>query len=125
MAKKLFIGDLAEQSVASVYQHLLNEYGASKSDIKKYQIIVAYESVGDYGCDSSSYFLLKDKLTNEYYEVHGSHCSCYGFEDQFTPVKAEVAYLKSDNFGFSTGGYDQGAEENKKRVKQFFLKNLL
>lgn len=30
----------------------------------------------------------------ELYEVHGSHCSCYGLEDQWSPERTSVDYLQ-------------------------------
>ena len=76
------------------------------------------------GCNSSSFFLFKNKLNGEFKELHGSHCSCYGFEDQFSLEDTSIEYLKSDNFGFSTGGYDDDEKENNKIKVKEFLKEL-
>lgn len=96
--------------------HIINEYNATSEQVDRFDILIAYESVGSWGCDSSSFFLLKDKVTGELFENHGSHCSCYGFEDQWEPEPTTVEYLKSDKFYFSCGGYDNSSEQNEKSV---------
>ena len=89
-----------------------------------YNILIAYESVGSWGCDSSSFFLLQKKSSGRLFEVHGSHCSCYGFEGQWTPEKTTKKYLKSDKFYFSCGGYDSDDERNKQAVQTFISNNI-
>jgi len=122
--KTLYLEDLAGKTETEIKAHLVKEYTAPKDEIKKYKIIVAYESVGNWGCDSSSFFLLQNKETGKYFEIHGSHCSCYGFENQFNPEKTTLKYLKSEKFFFYTGGYDDNQDSNQESVKQFLLKNL-
>lgn len=115
----LFLEDLKGHTQAEVKAHLIKEYGATKEDMKRFRIEIAYESVGAWGCDSSSFFLLREKSTGDLYEVHGSHCSCFGFEDQFEPEKTTLQYLKSDKFHFTTGGYDYDRDESLKSVASF------
>lgn len=117
--KRLFLEDLKGKKVAEIRQHLVDEYQATKQQAAKYEILVAYESVGSWGCDSSSYFLLRDKADGKLYEVRGSHCSCYGFEGQFEPEEATLEYLKSDKFHFHCGGYDENETTNQKAVADF------
>ena len=50
-------------------------------------ILAAYDQPGYEG-----YALVVYKTGETYYTVYGSHCSCYGLEDQFTPE----AYTKED-----------------------------
>lgn len=76
----LYLGDLEGYKTKELAEHICREYQVEKEVVNKYKILIAYESVGDWGCDSSSFFLLKDKETGILYDVHGSHCSCYGFE---------------------------------------------
>ena len=66
-------------------------------EISKYQILIAGEWEDSY--DGHSYFLLKDKESGKLFEVHGSHCSCYGFEGQFEPEAASIEYLQSEHYG--------------------------
>lgn len=117
----LALADLKGMDEPSLKNHLIAQYTASAEWLEDAQILIAYESVGSYGCDSSSFFLLKKR--GEFYEIHGSHCSCYGFEDQFDPEKTQLPYLKSHHFSFSTGGYDDDDEKHRNLVSEF-LQNL-
>lgn len=98
------------------------------NQLSKLDVLVAYESVGDYGCDSSSFFLFKDKETGMLYELHGSHCSCFGFEGQFQLEESNAAALKLrvQNGGgvFYTGGYDYSSADNIKTINEYILNNL-
>lgn len=130
--------DLKDKTEQEIIQHLASEYSGDKSgfdygeicetDIEKAKnilkdmaVLVAYESVGSWGCDSSSFFLLKHKQTGKLYEVHGSHC--YGFEGQLDLEETSVEELKLRvvNGGnvFSCGGYDANETENQKIVNDF------
>ena len=115
----LFLEDLKNTTQIEVKHHIVTEYAVDEKTVDKFDILVAYESVGHWGCDSSSYYLLRNKADGELYEVHGSHCSCYGFEGQFEPEETSVEYLKSDRFRFYTGGYDDNAKENKAMILEF------
>ena len=133
--KVLFLEDLAGKSESEIKEHIAGNYSGSVSgfdygeptdsdinkvreELKEFSILIAYEHVGSWGCDSSSYFLLK-KSDGSYYEFSGSHCSCYDFEGQFDLQCAPLEYLKSDRFSFYCGGYDDNSEENEKLVKEF------
>lgn len=116
----LYLEDLKEYDEAKIRQHLIDEYGAPNID--HLEILIAYESVGSWGCDSTSFFLLKDK-DGVLYENHGSHCSCYGFEEQWKPEPTTIEYLKSDKFRFYTGGYDDNEKENTSKILNY-IKNL-
>lgn len=123
--------DLKNFTEEDVKNHLISEYadistsGFNKSLVGKYlehyNVLVAYESVGSWGCDSSSYFLLQHQIDETFVELSGSHCSCSGFEGQFDPVAATVEYLQSDKFHFYTGGYDEHSGKNTETVKQFMM----
>lgn len=137
----LALADLENKSEQEIKEHIAKEYSGSeqycsgtedeiaevKSKLQFYDILIAYESVGDYGCDSTSYFLLRQKATKELFELRGSHCSCYGFEGQFELEPTTVQYLQSDKFYFYSGGYDDYAEPNKQKVLDFIstLKELV
>lgn len=73
--KQLFLADLADMTEEEIKRHLISEYGAPQVALDKLDILIAYESVGRWGCDSSSFFLVQDKATKDLFEVHGSHCS--------------------------------------------------
>ena len=120
----LALEDLKEMSPNDVLKHFLGEYQAEPSEVARFDVLVAYESVGAYGCDSSSWFLLREKATGDLFEVAGSHCSCYGFEGQFEPEATSVKYLKSAKFSMSCGGYDNDEAGNRQAVKQWIAENL-
>ncbi len=115
--KNLFLADLSLMTEEQIKDHLIDEYDATKAELNDFDILIAYESVGD--CDSSSFFLLKNKKTGEFFENHGSHCSCYGFEEQFNPTKTEIKFLQSENFHFSCGDYDTDSIGNTIKVNNF------
>lgn len=119
----LFIEDLDGCSYEDVIEHIVSAFEIEEKDLSDYTVLVGYESVGNWGCDSSNWFLLQHKESGEFYEVHGSHCSCYGFEDQWDLEHTTLDYLQSDKFYLPTGGYDYDSESNKLKVKQF-LKEL-
>lgn len=123
----LTLQDMKGKTEAEIKQHLISEYGATESQLKDISVLIAYESVGDWGCDSSSFFLLKDKKSKKLYEIHGSHCSCFGFENQYTPEETTVQALKdraAKKYVFSTGGYDYDSDRNVIEVLAYIDKKL-
>ena len=70
------------------------------------EIIVAYMHEGSWGCDSDAFIVFK--RGGQLYEVHGSHCSCYGFERQWDPevVPDVAAILQRSDGALAGGGYD-------------------
>jgi hypothetical protein len=125
----LLLEDLKDLNEVEVKNHLMNEYEATKEQLEDLEILIGYESVGSWGCDSSSFFLLKDK-EGKMYEVHGSHCSCYGFEGQFTLEETTLEALKfrinESKYGsvFYTGGYDDNSDDNMNAVKDYIQKHI-
>ena len=137
--KSLYLEDLKEMSQKEIKIHLSEEYAGNKSgfdyghpndsdknkvskELEGMDVIIAYESVGSWGCDSSSFFLFYRKSDDTYLENHGGHCSCFGFEGQFSPEETTLEYLKSDKFNFYCGGYDNNETSNQKKVKAFIAK---
>jgi hypothetical protein len=51
-----------------------------------------YDSDSPWSYSGAAFLLFKKD--GEYYTVDGSHCSCYGFEGQWTPVRVTLDYLK-------------------------------
>lgn len=122
----LALEDLKGMTEAEIKRHLEVEYEATPEQLNGLEILIAYESVGSWGCDSSSFYLFKD-AEGKLYEVHGSHCSCYGFEGQFKLEETAIEALKfrvaEAKYGsvFFTGGYDRFFVENKKAVNDYIL----
>jgi len=128
----LALADLKDSTEKEVKQHLATEYkeeddsyGTERNTeypehkIKEWlsdaDILIAYESVGSWGCDSSSFFLLRKD--SKLYEINGSHCSCYGFENQFNPQETTKEALLQRSFYM--GGYDDEEEINKEKIKTY------
>jgi hypothetical protein len=139
----LAIEDLLGRTEAQVKEHIADNYAQQPYDkesakviynqLDKLDILIAYESVGSWGCDSTSFFVFKDKETGTLYEMHGSHCSCYGFEGQFGLEETTVEALKSrvenarsrnqdeddEHAIFSIGGYDSDSINNARVINNY------
>ena len=59
--KRLYLEDLAGLTQEEVYRHISYSYEVPIEEVQKHEILIAYESVGSWGCDSSSWFCLKTK----------------------------------------------------------------
>lgn len=69
---------------------------------------------GDYSGNAS--FLLIEPTTGKFFEIYGSHCSCYGFEGQFNPEECPIEYL-------AKGKSWEKAYETVLEVVKYFEKN--
>lgn len=115
--KQLFLEDLKDKTEQQVLEHIISNFEIKLEELNGIKLIAGYESVGNYGCDSSNWFLFE--RDGKLYEVNGSHCSCYGFEGQWKPEETTLEYLKSDKCPFYAGGYDNNAESNHKQMYEF------
>lgn len=118
----LALEDFANMGTAEVREKITADFETTLP--ANLEVLIAYMSVGSWGCDSSAWFLLRERGTQNLFEVSGSHCSCYGFEDQWKPEPTTREYLKSDKFSFSCGGYDDNENANKEAVKKYLAENL-
>ena len=127
--------DLSGKTESQIKDHLAQEYSIESDAIRKsnrkllndYSILFAYESVGSWGCDSSSWFLLRNKKTKALFEINGSHCSCYGFEGQFeleSTTKEALQFRAGKGRVFSTGGYDDHSKQNTESSLDYVLHKL-
>lgn len=131
----LVLEDLKGKTEMEIKEHLIRYYsdegsnGAKvKNALEDLTVLIAYESVGSWGCDSTSFFLFKDSK-GKLYELHGSHCSCYGFEGQFRLEKTErqaLMYRVNDKRSgvFCAGGYDFNEAKNHRKVHEYIKENL-
>lgn len=134
----LYLANLSGYDEAGVKSHIAENYAGSfapfdygepsdkdKADLsrelEKFDVLVAYEHVGSWGCDSSSYFLMRDKKSGEYKDFTGSHCSCFGFKGQYEPEDTSLEYIASDKFSFYGGGYDEDSEKHKQMIRDFAI----
>ena len=132
----LALEDLKDYTQQEVKEHLAKYYSEEcyrdtpceniLKQLEDKDFLIAYESVGSWGCDSSSYFLTKDKNSAKLFEIHGSHCSCHGFENQFDleemTVDAIKLRLSKNGQVFYCGGYDNDGYNNQLKAKEFILK---
>lgn len=65
-------------------------FSIDAAQLDRAKIVFAYY---DNECYEGSAFVLF-KQGRKLYEVHGSHCSCYGLEDQWSPEETSVKELE-------------------------------
>lgn len=74
--------------------------------------------LASYGTPSyEGYAFVLFERGGELYEVNGSHCSCYGLEDQWAPEQTTVAELmhRLENGRLGEGDYDENPFANELR----------
>jgi len=137
MSKLLCLADFEGSTEEEIKEHIRCNYleiSCEYSDIEESpsevelledgEILIAYESIGNYGCDSSGFFVFMDK-DGSLWENHSSHCSCYGMEGQWEPSASSIEYLLSDHFCFDMGGYDPIGYSVRKTSIQNHLRMIL
>lgn len=112
----LALEDLGGKFENEVREHIVCAFEIEEKELDGFEVLIAYESVGSWGCDSSNWFLLRKN--GQLYENHGGHCSCNGFEGQWSPETTSWEYLRSDKFYVSTGGYDSDGAGNSEAVER-------
>lgn len=89
---------------------MLNDFSVDKEVLEGYNVIVAAYDTGDYSGDA---FVLLEK-DGKYYEVNGSHCSCYGLEGQWElEESAELALKRRYDVKYRSGGFGIACEALK------------
>ncbi len=78
------------------------------------ELIPIYGVINTGSYDADAKILLVNPITKEFYSIHGSHCSCYGFEGQFTPELCPIQYL-------ATNTYWQEAKDIINQVIDYFI----
>lgn len=77
-------------------EDMLRDFQINKDEIKGYKVFYAWYEYADYS--GSAFVLLKKG--RKLYEVNGSHCSCYGLENQWSLEETNVeALLKRQHYG--------------------------
>lgn len=122
--KQVFLNDLS--SVESLIKSFwdkeegdswgFHEYAGELEDI---EWIFATTSYRDYSGDAFVLFKRNGKL----WEVNGGHCSCYGFEGQWSPEETTVASLSDrlnhKEFGMYSSYGDTPENEFANELRQF------
>lgn len=95
-------------STTELRDSLVNEFQIKPDEADKLhraEFIVALYTYEDY----SGQALVVYRIDNVLYEVNGSHCSCYGLEDQWDPEVADPREIvKRPKYG-----YDLSDEKNE------------
>ena len=84
-----YLGDASSFSVEECLNWIKNQHGDSFPE----WLIPIYGDYNSYGYEEDAGFLLIEPATGIFYEISGSHCSCYGFEGQFVPQECPIEYL--------------------------------
>ncbi len=87
---------------------LLSNFDLAVNDVEGCHILLAHYSYEDYS-GSAFVLFIKDGVL---YEVHGSHCSCYGLEGQWEPEETtyEALIHRLTKGGDWFGGFRHGVE---------------
>lgn len=93
----LALQEMAGLTREQIRAHICEAFGVTKEALAPFEVLVAIEC--DHGYESDNWFLLQKG--SRLFENHGSHCSCYGYEDQWKPEPTTRKYLKSKNFSCS------------------------
>ena len=73
---------------------IVAEFGITSRDLDDTQILIA-----DYQCeDFEGVAFVLFRRDGKLYEVHGSHCSCHGLQDQWEPQEATLEALRMRRF---------------------------
>lgn len=138
----LYLANLSGMTEEEVKKNLADNYAGTESGfsygdpsdtdreavvkrLEEYEVCVAYEHTGDYGCDSAAFYIFRNIKTGAFGFVSGGHCSCYGFEGQFKDMEEMPnAFFHQAGFYLSTGGYDDESNAHVEQVKQWIKENI-
>lgn len=100
-------------------EDIISNYGGtSEQDLKGAKVLLAWYGYGSYRGSSLILYTKKGKL----YEVNGSHCSCFGLEDQWSPVETSWKALAMRNISDEYDGSQEAQKELQKLVKKHTTK---
>lgn len=116
--KKLYLGDYEGMNEKEIKEDIIKYYIEDKEelltivdDFKKITILIACNMSESY--EENSFFLIQNKKTKKLYCNYAGHCSCMGYEYQWSPEECSIKYLQSDKF--SSQIYDE--PERKQIIK--------
>jgi hypothetical protein len=88
MKRVKFKGNPYQDGWGSV-EDMCADFCIDASELKGAKVLYALREYGDY-CGSCFVLFKRD---GKLYDVNGSHCSCYGLEDQWSPEETSVEAL--------------------------------
>lgn len=96
----IFRGDFADE------KEMMDLFNIDESDLKGADLLYANYNTGSYDGQALVIYI-KDKVL---YGVYGSHCSCYGLEDQWVPEETPLELLERR---------EMMSLEDKKAIKEY------
>lgn len=102
-----FLNDWKKPTPEESIDALAEDFKLRPKDLRGVTILLASYT---YECYEGEAFVLFEK-NGKLYEVYGSHCSCYGLEDQWKPAKISAEELRTrlnDAPSFGLTGYSDG-----------------
>lgn len=94
-------------------QDVIDSYHAPEDALTDATVYLAWYGYGSY-CGSS---LVVFEKGGKLYEVNGSHCSCYGLEDQWQPEETSwEAINMRDYYGSDCDGFSEAQDTLKKVI---------
>lgn len=100
---KRYLGDWAEEGWDGKigYERMLADFEIGAETVRDDDVLLAAYGYKDY----EGAALVIVQRGGEVYEVHGSHCSCYGLEGQWEEEATSWAALKERFFGEQADAY--------------------
>ena len=96
------------------------DFEIAESKTKDIKILLASYGCGNY-CGDAFVLFIKDGM---YYEVNGSHCSCFGLEDQWLPEEANIKELYHRVIEGSFGADDWTGNDFAEELKEILAELL-
>lgn len=91
------------------FEAMVGDFSLNEATAKEvalgFEVMHAYYSDEDYS--GSAFVILRSRADGGLWEVHGSHCSCHGLEDQWDPEPTELKALLSRHEAQPLPGMDE------------------
>lgn len=75
----------------SLREQVIEDYAISADELEPFEVLYHYYEIDGYS--GTAFTLLRSHVDGTILENEGSHCSCMGLEDQFTPGRTNKAAL--------------------------------
>jgi len=79
-------------------QDIASNFSIDEKEFEHLNVLFAYYSYENYS--GEAFVLFQNPATGELFEVNGSHCSCYGLENQFNLEETTVEALQKRDTPF-------------------------
>lgn len=86
-----------ELSDGEICHDVVQMFDITDAELDAYDVVAGVLS-GD-GWSESCVLILRERTSGEMFVVNASHCSCFGFEDQFDPDPFTLEALASVKYG--------------------------